>query len=43
MKKRAVFIYNGLNPGLNKGPLDQQTNALPLNYITTNMVAINTT
>ena len=40
MNKRAVLKYE---QGLNKGPLDQQSNALPLSYIPTNMVTNNTT
>ena len=40
MNKRAVLKYT---PGLNQGPLDQQSNALPLSYIPTNMVTNNTT
>ena len=31
MNKRAVLKYRGY-PGLNQGPLDQQSNALPLSY-----------
>ena len=42
MNKCAVLKYRGLL-GLNQGPLDQQTNALPLSYIPTNMVTNNTT
>ena len=34
MSKSAVLKYRGLN----QGPLDQQSNALPLRYIPTNMV-----
>ena len=34
MNKRSVLQYRGY-PGLNQGPLDQQSNALPLRYITT--------
>ena len=36
MNKRAVLKYN-------QGPLDQQSNALPLSYIPWNMVTNNTT
>ena len=32
MNKCAVLKYRGLL-GLNQGPLDQQSNALPLSYI----------
>ena len=42
MNKCAVLKYRGLL-GLNQGPLDQQSNALPLSYIHTNMVTNNTT
>ena len=42
MNKRAVLKYRG-HQGLNQGPLDQQSNALPLSYIPTNMVTNNTT
>ena len=42
MNKRAVLKYRG-HLGLTKGPLDQQSNALPLSYIPTNMVTNNTT
>ena len=42
MNKCAVLKYTG-TPGLNQGPLDQQSNALPLSYIPTNMVTNNTT
>ena len=37
MSKYAVLKY-GWHPGLNQGPLDLQSNALPLSYIHTNMV-----
>ena len=36
MNKCAVFKYRG-HPGLNQGPLDQQSNALPLSYIPMNI------
>ena len=42
MNKCAVLKYRGLL-GLNPGPLDQQSNALPLSYIPMNMVTNNTT
>ena len=42
MNKCAVLIHRG-HPGLNQGPLDQQSNALPLSYIPINMVTNNTT
>ena len=42
MNKRAMLKHRGY-PGLNQGPLDQQSNALPLRYIPTNMVTNNTT
>ena len=42
MNKRAVLKYRG-HPGLNQGPLDLQSNALPLSYIPLNMVTNNTT
>ena len=38
----ALLKYRG-HPGLNQGPADLQSNALPLSYIPTNMVANNTT
>ena len=41
MNKRAVLKYRGHL--WNQGPLDQQSNALPLSYIPTNMVTNNTT
>ena len=45
MNKRAVLKYRGtrFEQGLNQGPLDQQSNALPLSYIPRNMVTNNTT
>ena len=42
MNKCAVLKYRG-HLGLNQGPLDQQSNALPLSYIPWNMVTNNTT
>ena len=42
MNKCSLLKYRG-NPGLNQGPVDLQSNALPLSYIPTNMVATNTT
>ena len=42
MNKCAVLRYMG-HLGLKLGPLDQQSNALPLRYIPRNMVTNNTT
>ena len=42
MNKRALLKYGG-HPGLKQGPLDQQSNALPLSYIPWNMLTNNTT
>ena len=42
MNKCALLKYRG-HLGWNQGPLDQQSNALPLSYIPTNMVTNNTT
>ena len=42
MNKCALLKYSG-HPGLNYGPVDRQSNALPLSYIPTNMVETNTT
>ena len=42
MNKCALLIHRA-NPGLNQGPVDLQSNALPLSYIPTNMVTNNTT
>ena len=42
MNKWAVLKYRG-HLGLNQGPLDQQSNALPLSYISRNKVTTNTT
>ena len=42
MNKCALLKYRGLL-GLNQGPVDLQSNALPLSYIPTNMVTNNTT
>ena len=42
MNKFAVLIYRE-HPGLNQGPLNLQSNALPLSYIPTNIVTNNTT
>ena len=42
MNKCALLNIRG-HPGLNQGPLDQQSNALPLSYIPMNMVTNNTT
>ena len=47
MNKCAVLKYRiwtiNYITGLNQGPLDQQSNALPLSYIPRNMVTNNTT
>ena len=42
MNKRALLKYGG-HPGLNRGPVDLQSNALPLSYIPMTMVTNNTT
>ena len=42
MNKCALLIYRG-HPGLNQGPIDLQSNALPLSYIPMDMVTNNTT
>ena len=42
MNKCALFIYRG-HPGLNQGPVDLQSNALPLSNNPMNMVTNNTT
>ena len=42
MDKCAVLKYRG-ERGFNQGPLDLQSNALPLSYIPTKMVTNNTT
>ena len=42
MNKCAVLRYRG-HLGLKLGPLDQQSNALPLSYIPWNIVTNNTT
>ena len=42
MNNCALLKYRG-HPGLNHGPVHLQSNALPLSYIRTNMVANNTT
>ena len=42
MNKCAVLKYRG-HLGLNQGPLDLPSNALPHSYIPTNMVTNNTT
>ena len=42
MNKCALLIHRG-TPGLNQGPVDLQSNVLPLSYIPTNMVTNNTT
>ena len=41
MNKYAVVYYRG-NPGLNQGPLDLQSNALPLGYMPASMLPHNT-
>ena len=38
----SLLKYRG-HPGLNQGPLDLQSNALPLSYIPRDMVTNNTT
>ena len=40
MNKCSLPNYRG-HPGLNQGPVDLQSNALPLSYIPTNMVTNN--
>ena len=42
MNKCALLKYSG-HPGLDQGPVDLQSNALPLSYIPTNIVTNNTT
>ena len=42
MNKCAWLKYGG-HQGLNQGPVDLQSNALPLSYIPMNMVTNNTT
>ena len=42
MNKCALLIYRG-HPGLNQGPVDLQSNAVPLSYIPMNMVTNNAT
>ena len=42
MNKCALLKCRG-NPDLNQGPVDLQSNALPLSYIPMNMVTNNTT
>ena len=42
MNKCAVLKYRG-HQGINQGPLDLQSNALPLSYIPTKIVTNNTT
>ena len=42
MNKHAVLKSRG-HQGLNQGPLDLQSNALPLSYIPTYMATNNTT
>ena len=42
MNKCALFKYRG-HPGLNQGPVDLQSNALPLSYIPMNIVTNKTT
>ena len=42
MNKCALAKYRG-QPGLNQGPVDLQSNALPLSYIPMNTVANNAT
>ena len=40
MNKCAVLQYRG-HPGLNQGPVDLQSKALPLSYIPMNIVTNN--
>ena len=40
MNKCALLKYGG-HPGLNQGPVDLQSNSLPLIYIPVNMVTNN--
>ena len=42
MNKCALLKYSG-HTGLDQGPVDLQSNALPLSYIPTNIVTNNTT
>ena len=42
MNKCALLKYRG-HPGLNHGPVDLQSNALPLSYIPMNIVINNKT
>ena len=42
MNKCALLINRG-HPGFNQGSVDLQSNALPLSYISMNMVTNNTT
>ena len=42
MNKCALLIYR-VHLGLNQGPVDMQSNALPLSYIPMTMVTNNTT
>ena len=42
MNKRALLKYSG-HPGLNQGPVDLQSNSLPLSYIPMSIVTNNTT
>ena len=42
MKKCALLKYRG-HRGLNQGHVDLQSNALPLSYISMNIVTNNTT
>ena len=42
MNKCSLLIHRG-HPGWNQGPVDLQSNALPLSYIPMNMVTNNTT
>ena len=41
MNNCALLKYRG-HPGLNQGPVDLHSNALPLSYIPMNMVTNNT-
>ena len=42
MNNCALLKYMG-HPGLNQGPVDLHSNALPLSYFPTNIVTNNTT
>ena len=40
---KCALLRNRGHPGLNQGPVDLQSNALPLSYIPMSMVTNNTT